>query len=198
MFISFEGGDGCGKSTQIARLAQFLEDHGHTVVVTREPGGTPLGQHIRQLLLHGDDMGPRAEALLYAADRSHHVETVIRPALERGETVLTDRFFDSSLAYQGAARSLGLDDVRDINVWATSGLIPDKTFLLDLDPVIGMSRLTGEPDRLEKAGSDFHTRVRQQFLELAAREPERFEIVDASNDMDAVTAHIHAVIKDML
>ena len=130
LFISFEGGDGSGKSTQVDLLAKALADAGRDVVVTREPGGTAMGAEIRNLLLHGDDMGPRAEALLYAADRSHHVQSKIRPALERGAVVVTDRFLDSSVAYQGAARELGTEEVRDLSLWAVGGLLPDITFLL--------------------------------------------------------------------
>ena len=149
-FISFEGGDGVGKSTQLRLLALWLADGGHEVVATREPGGTPLGVALREAVMHGDHVAPRAEALIYAADRAHHVATVVRPALERGAVVLTDRYLDSSVAYQGTGRDLGADEVERLSLWAVEGLLPDLTVLLDLDPAVGMSRLTGDPDRLNE------------------------------------------------
>src|SRR5690606_20325292 len=151
LLVSFEGGDGVGKSTQLRLLATWLEEQGHRVVRTREPGGTTLGAELRRAVLHGDEMGPRAEALLYAADRAHHVDTVVRPALEAGAIVLTDRYLDSSVAYQGDGRALGAEEVERINLWATGGLLPDVTVLLDLDPAAGLARLEREPDRLERA-----------------------------------------------
>lgn len=198
MFVSFEGGDGAGKSTQIDMTSTALRAMGHTVVCTREPGGTKTGKEIRNLLLHGDDMGPRTEALLFAADRAHHVETVIRPALDAGSIVLTDRYVDSSLAYQGAARLLGLEDVWNINMWGTQNLVPDKTILLDLDPVIGRSRLEEKKDRLEEAGSQFHAQVREQFLKLAENDPQRFVVIDAAAGPDVISAQILAVLSDEL
>lgn len=192
LFISFEGGDGTGKTTQIARLAEHLRAEGAEVVTTREPGGTELGREIRQALLHGEDLSPRTEALLYSADRAHHVATVIRPALDRGATVITDRFVDSSVAYQGSARELGIDEIRSLNDWAVGGLVPDLTFLLDLDPAVGAARLTREKDRLESAGDDFHRQVRQTFLEMAEAEPDRFVVIDASRSIDEIAADVRA------
>ena len=191
-FISFEGGDGAGKTTQIALLAEYIKSTGVEVIVTREPGGTALGQKIRKALLHGEDLSPRTEALLYSADRAHHAATVIRPALERGATVITDRFADSSVAYQGAARELGIDEIRDLNTWAVGGLSPELTILLDVDPEIGATRVGAEKDRLESAGVAFHRRVRQTFLELAAAEPDRLVIVDASRTVDEIAADVRA------
>lgn len=191
-FISFEGGDGAGKTTQIALLAEYIKSTGVEVIVTREPGGTALGQKIRKALLHGEDLSPRTEALLYSADRAHHAATVIRPALECGATVITDRFVDSSVAYQGAARELGIDEIRDLNTWAVGGLSPELTILLDVDPEIGATRVGAEKDRLESAGVAFHRRVRQTFLELAAAEPDRFVIVDASRTVDEIAADVRA------
>ena len=150
LFISFEGGDGVGKTTQIRILAELLKEAGVECEATREPGGTDLGIEIRRLLLHGDDISPRAEALLYAADRAHHVATRIRPALERGAVVLTDRYLDSSVAYQGVARSLGVDDVRDLSLWATEGLLPDLTILLDAEPDIASRRTMARARRLPR------------------------------------------------
>jgi len=194
MFISFEGIDGVGKSTQLEMLQAYLTDKGHTVLRTLEPGGTELGQEIRHLLLHRKgDVAPRAEALLYAADRAHHVATKIRPALARGEIVLTDRFFDSSVAYQGAARDLAVNQVRDISLWAVDNLIPDLTILLDLPADDAMSRRskTGtEPDRLEQEKVDFFERARQMYLELA-KEP-RFLVVDARKSVDEIQSEIRA------
>ncbi|CAM2868024.1 dTMP kinase [Actinomyces slackii] len=189
LFISFEGGDGVGKTTQIARLASSLSGE---VVVTREPGGTELGAEIRRLLLHGGHVSPRAEALLYAADRAHHIDTTVRPALERGAVVLTDRYLDSSVAYQGAARSLGAAEVRELSLWATQGLVPDLTILLDADPALARLRTAdrGRADRLEREPDAFHTALREQFLALAAAEPQRFIVVDAERGIDEVAQEI--------
>lgn len=189
-FISFEGGDGAGKTTQIGKLAERLEAAGTEVVVTREPGGTELGLAIRQALLHGEDLSPRTEALLYAADRAHHIATVVGPALDRGATVITDRYMDSSIAYQGAARGLGMDTIGDLNRWAVDGLMPDLTFLLDLDPGIGATRIGAAKDRLESAGDAFHAQVRRTFLDLAGREPDRFVIIDASGSPEQISEEI--------
>ncbi|NLW13954.1 MAG: dTMP kinase [Trueperella sp.] len=198
LFISFEGGDGSGKSTQVELLAVALADAGREVVVTREPGGTEMGVQIRNLLLHGDDMGPRAEALLYAADRSHHVQSKIRPALDRGAVVVTDRFLDSSVAYQGAARDLGTEEVRDLSLWAVAGLLPDITFLLDVSAEVSaeraVARTGGKLDRLERAGADFHDAVREQYRLLAEREPDRFYILDASRTPEDLAAEISGVV----
>lgn len=183
-FITFEGGDGSGKSTQSALLAEWLLGLGREVVTTREPGGTELGVEIRHLVQHRrGHVAPRAEALLYAADRAHHIATVVRPALERGAVVVQDRYLDSSVAYQGAGRQLDAEEVRRLSLWAAQDLLPDMTFLLDLDPAISRERLgAGERvyDRLEAEGGDFPARVRAKYLELAAAEPERFVVLDAT------------------
>nr|NLD39935.1 dTMP kinase [Actinomycetales bacterium] len=172
VFLALEGGDGVGKSTQRALLGSWLEARGREVVLTREPGGTELGLLLREALLHGGHVDPRTEALLFATDRSHHVASLVRPALERGAVVVTDRYLDSSLAYQGAARSLGRDDVRHLSLWGTYGLLPDLTILLDLDPQQAAARRAGErPDSLERESTEFHADVRAAFLELAAQEP---------------------------
>lgn len=189
LLVSFEGGDGVGKSTQLRLLATWLEEQGHRVVRTREPGGTTLGAELRRAVLHGDEMGPRAEALLYAADRAHHVDTVVRPALEAGAIVLTDRYLDSSVAYQGDGRALGAEEVERLNLWATGGLLPDVTVLLDLDPAAGLARLEREPDRLERAGLEFHVRTREAFLARAA-EGGRWIVLDASAAVDVVQAAV--------
>ncbi|ERK72358.1 MULTISPECIES: dTMP kinase [Leifsonia] len=194
LFITLEGGDGVGKSTQAALLTEWLQSEGRTVVRTREPGGTDAGVEIREIVLHHrGDIAPRAEALLYAADRAHHVATLVRPALERGDVVVQDRYIDSSVAYQGAGRVLGGDEVRDLSLWATEGLLPDLTILLDLDETTARARLDTSRtryDRLEAERSEFHARVRAAFLELAAAEPERFLVVDASRPVDEIAADI--------
>lgn len=197
-FVSFEGGDGAGKSTQQRLLGEWLTELGHEVLLTREPGGTELGQVLREALLHGDDVDPRTEALLYAADRAHHVHTVIRPALARGAVVITDRYLDSSVAYQGAARNLGPSEIRDLSLWATAGLLPDLTVLLDLDPAVGAARRAGTPDRIEREPGAFHTRVRANFLDLAAAEPDRFLVLDAARPPgelhEAIRARVGALL----
>lgn len=178
VFIALEGGDGAGKSTQVRLLCAWLEELGHTVVVTREPGGTVFGRTVRELVLHGDHVAPRAEALLFAADRAHHVETLILPALGRGEVVITDRYMDSSIAYQGAGRDLGVDEVRELNLWATGGLVPTLTVLVDLPADVGRVRRGGVHDRLESESADFHGAVRDLFLTLAKADPDRYLVVD--------------------
>lgn len=197
-FISFEGGDGVGKSTQLRLLAEWVTSLGHEVVVTREPGGTELGVELRAAVLHGGHVGPRTEALLYATDRAHHVDTVVRPALERGAVVLTDRYLDSSVAYQGNGRDLGADEVERLSLWATDGLLPDLTVLLDLDPEIGLARLTGAPDRLESAGAEFHRRTRQAFLDRAATGGPRWLVVDASEQVDVIQEAIRERVATLL
>ncbi|MBF0698366.1 dTMP kinase [Actinomyces bowdenii] len=200
LFISFEGGDGVGKTTQIAALAEHLRARGVEHLVTREPGGTELGAQIRGLLLDGGHVAPRAEALLYAADRAHHVETRVRPALARGAVVLTDRYLDSSVAYQGAARSLGAREVRELSLWATGGLIPDLTILLDADPALARQRTSsrGRADRLEREGAAFRAALREQFLALAAAEPQRFRLIDADQGVPEVTADVVRAVEPLL
>ena len=178
MFVTFEGLDGSGKTTQIELLRRHLSAAGREVVITREPGGTPLGEEIRRLVLRGEAMTPWAEATLFTAARAQHVEELIRPSLARGATVLCDRYIDSSVAYQGGARGLGLDVVLDINLAATGGLLPAATFLLQLDAAEAMARLESEPDRIEREQGEFHRRVADAFGELARRFPERITAVD--------------------
>jgi len=195
VFIAFEGGEGVGKSTQLRRAAAWLRERGNDVVETREPGGTPLGAQLRALVLDPSaSITPRAEALLYAADRAQHVDTVIRPALDAGAIVLTDRYVDSTLAYQGAGR--GLSDARAITDWATGGLLPDLTVLLDLDPVAGLDRAGARsaPDRVEGASLAFHQAVRAGFLALAADEPDRYAVIDAGQPEDEVAAAVREAL----
>lgn len=194
LFITLEGGDGVGKSTQAALLEVWLTEQGRTVVRTREPGGTAAGVEIREIVLHHrGDIAPRAEALLYAADRAHHIATVVRPALARGEVVVQDRYIDSSVAYQGAGRVLDAEQIRDLSLWAAEGLLPDLTILLDLDEEAARARLDTSRtryDRLEAERSDFHARVRSAYLRLANDEPDRFLVVDASRPVEEIAAEI--------
>lgn len=199
LFITFEGGDGSGKSTQSELLVQWLEAQGRTVVVSREPGGTDLGLELREIVLHRrGEIAPRAEALIYAADRAHNIATKVRPALERGDIVVQDRYLDSSVAYQGAGRVLGADEVRDVSLWATESLLPDLTILLDLHE--GQDRLADRTkyDRLESAGDDFHARVREAYLELAAAEPGRFVVIDAREPIESIALAIRERVEPLL
>ena len=201
LFVVLEGGDGTGKSTQVALLAAWLETAGTLVVTTREPGGTPVGRRVRELLLHGDDLAPRAEALLYAADRAHHVATVVRPGLAAGRTVVSDRYVDSTLAYQGGGRGLDAVELAGISAWATGGLVPDLTVLLDLDPDDARARtdrLTSAPDRLEREGAAFHAAVRERFLALAAAAPHRYAVLDAAGTPEAVAERVRAAVAPWL
>ena len=190
-FIAFEGGEGAGKSTQEALLAQELTERGRAVIRTREPGGTPAGERIREVVLSPEFAGldPRAEALLFAAARGEHVARVIRPALERGDVVICDRYLDSSVAYQGYGRELGPRRVRDLSLWATHDLLPDLTVVLDIDPEVGLSRFA-QRDRLEAEPLQYHREVRAAFLALAEAEPDRYLIVDAGRDSGAIAAEI--------
>lgn len=202
LFLTLEGGDGSGKTTQSQLLTEWLSAAGRTVVHSREPGGTELGLEIRELLLHRrGHMAPRAEALLYAADRAHNIATVVRPALERGDVVIQDRYLDSSVAYQGAGRVLDPVEVRNLSLWASEQLLPDLTILLDLDIVTGRARLDESRtryDRLEAEAAEFHHRVREGYLALAAAEPERFLVLDATLPVDELAARIRARVSDLL
>ncbi len=202
LFISFEGIDGVGKSTQADKLEQYLVTRGLKVVRTLEPGGTELGQEIRHLLLHRKgEVSPRSEALLYAADRAHHVASKILPALEDGKVVITDRYLDSSVAYQGAGRDLDLKEVRDLSLWAVQNLLPDLTVLLDLDAESASSRRgsTGEaPDRLEREKISFFEAARNSYLKLAKNEPERFLVIDATGSPEQIWEQLKTKVDVML
>jgi dTMP kinase len=195
MFVTFEGLDGSGKSTQAEFLRARLEAERKDVVATREPGGTELGESIRNLVLHGGHVTPWAEALLYAASRAQHVEEVIRPALERGAAVVCDRYVDSSVAYQGVARGLGLDRVLDLNLTAVGGLLPDRTFLLLIDPAALADRLRREHDRLEREDLDFHARADAGYRELAERFPERIVTLDGTRPAEELAEEVHGALR---
>ena len=199
LFVAFEGGDGAGKSTQARLLADTLLAAGHEVVLTREPGGTPAAEAIRAVVLTPEFAGldPRSEALLYAASRAEHVARLVLPALQRGAVVITDRYLDSSIAYQGVGRGLGADVVGEINLWATRSLLPDLTVLLDVDAGAGLARVEA-PNRLEAEPESFHAVVVQAFRALAAGDPERYLVLAAHSDRAALAASVHARVAELI
>ena len=199
VFIALEGGEGAGKSTQAKLLESWLSGLGHDVVLTREPGGTAVGAALRSILLDHETgaLSPRTEALVYAADRAEHLDALIRPALTVGSIVITDRYVDSTLAYQGAGRSLDTTDLEQLAHVATGGLRPHLTIVLDIDPVEGLAR-AGDHDRIEAEPLDFHPRVREQFLALATADPDRYLVVSATDDRDVVHAAIRAAVEPLL
>jgi dTMP kinase len=200
LFVVFEGGDGVGKSTQVGLLADWLTEQGYEVVRTHEPGGSPIGSDIRRLLLSTSQHPPsdRTEALLYAAERAEHVASVVRPALERGAVVVSDRYLDSSVAYQGVGRGLGAQRIEDLSRWATGGLRPHLTVLLDLAPEHALGRSQSPADRLELEPVAFHEQVRQAFLSQARRDPQRYLVVDASRAPAEVHAEVRAAVVGLL
>ena len=204
MFITFEGGEGAGKSTAIKRIVEKLTSEGHEIVLTREPGGTPIAEEIRNVILDKKNtaMDPRTEALLYAASRRQHLVEKVIPALKEGKLVLCDRFLDSSLAYQGGARGIGIDTVYNMNLFATEGTLPDLTILFDIKPEEGLARIAAnsqrEVNRLDVEKLAFHNKVRDSFHELAKKFPERFVIVDASKGPDEVFEDAYKAIEDRL
>lgn len=197
MFVTFEGLDGSGKTTQAELLRAHLAGQGREVVATREPGGTPLGERVRELLLGGPEISPWAEAALFAAARAELVERVIRPALERGADVISDRYVDSSLAYQGIARELGVDRVLELNVHAIRGLLPDRTFLLLLDPAEAVRRSGASPDRIEREGDDFRASVDRAYRELAEIFPQRVIPIDGSGSAEEIAEVIRGQLRDL-
>jgi dTMP kinase len=200
IFIAFEGVEGSGKGTQVRLAEEFFEHEGFEVLVTREPGGTPVGEHLREMLLDPETgrIEPRTEALLFAASRAQHVATVIRPALAEGKVVICDRYVDSSLAYQGVARGLGEPDVLTLNVWATQGLFPDLVILLHLEPELGLLRSTEAPDRMELESGDFHAKVADAYLKIAEEHPERFVTIEANATPDVVQQHVEVALRKLL
>lgn len=190
MFVSFEGLDGSGKTTQVERLRAALEAEGREVVTAREPGGTALGERLRELVLHGEEMTPWAEALLYAAARAQLVAEVVEPALARGADVLLDRYVDSSVVYQGIGRGLGAEDVLELNLLAVGGRLPDRTFVLAVDPARSLGRVGGRPDRIEREAGAFHERVAAGYEQLASLYPDRVVLLDGGLDPDAIAATV--------
>jgi len=204
MFITFEGGEGAGKSTAIKRIVEKLTSEGYEIILTREPGGTPIAEEIRNVILDKKNtaMDPRTEALLYAASRRQHLVEKVIPALKEGKLVLCDRFIDSSLAYQGGAREIGIDNVYNMNLFATEGMLPDLTILFDIKPEEGLARIAAnsqrEVNRLDVEKLAFHNKVRDSFHELAKKFPERFVIIDASKSPDEVFEESYKAIEDRL
>lgn len=202
LFVAFEGGEGCGKSTQMPLLAEWLRQRDHEVRTTFEPGDTALGQAIRSIVLDpaNTELGDRAEALLYAADRAQHVASIIAPALAAGQVVITDRYVDSSLAYQSAGRGQPFTEIAQLSAWATQGLLPDLTVVLDVPVDIGLARVRGRAaiDRLEGESHAFHERVRRSFLDLAAADPPRYLVLDATVSREALAAHITGAVGALL
>ncbi|WP_435741947.1 dTMP kinase [Nocardioides sp. SYSU DS0663] len=199
LLVCFEGGEGSGKSTQSRLLRSWLEEQGHTVVLTFEPGDTPVGRRLREILLGPEtgELSPRAEALIYAADRAEHVDRLVRPALERGEVVVMDRYVDSSLAYQGAGRELDVADVERVSRWATGDLRPHLTVVLDLEPEQGLGRFEGR-DRMEGESLAFHRRVREAFLRMAEADPDHYLVLDARTSVDETAAAVRARVAPLL
>jgi dTMP kinase len=199
LFVCFEGGEGAGKSTQAERLGERLREDGHVVLLTREPGGTPVGSEMRRIVLDPatGELADRTEALLYAVDKAEHVHAVVGPALERGEVVITDRYVDSTLAYQGAGRSLDADELEWVARWATHDLRPHLTVLLDLEPSAGFTRFE-ERDRIEGESQEFHQRVREGFLALAAADPDHYLVLDARDDVDAIAKAVLDRVRELL
>ena len=202
LFVAFEGGDGGGKTTQIELAAEWVGKQGWEVVRTREPGGTELGRDLREMLLHSGEVSPRAEALLFAADRAQHVQRLIEPALNAGKVVITDRFMASSIAYQGQGRELGTREIRDLSLWATGGLVPNLTVLLDMDPLAAAQRQSGDdncgdPDRMERAGLDFHRAVRERFLSLADSD-DTWMVIDATLPVNEIASQVRLRLAQML
>jgi dTMP kinase len=197
MFVTFEGVDGSGKSTQARLLAERLREEGREVVLTREPGGTALGEEVRSLLLHGEQIAPWAEAALFAAARAQLVDEVIRPALARGADVVSDRYLDSSLAYQGLARGLGIERVLELNLLATSGILPDRTFLVLVPPADAAARRGDEPDRIEQEGAGFAEEVDRAYREIARVFGQRVQVVDGTRNPEDIARDVHGRLRDL-
>ncbi|MGA0732833.1 MAG: dTMP kinase [Candidatus Nanopelagicales bacterium] len=199
LFIVFEGGDGAGKTTQIEKLAEFLRSKSKEVLVTREPGGTVMGKSIRDWLLEQTEVevDPKSEALLFAADRAHHMQTLIRPALAANKIVIGDRHIDSSVAYQGVARNLGIENIKNISLWAVDGILPNLIIVLDIDVEVGQSRLNRK-DRLDRESKEFHEKVNKAYLELAAMNPEKYLVIDAQLPIDEIAGQIQNRVEKLI
>lgn len=198
LFITFEGADGCGKTTQLQLLKKYFEDNGYEVVVTREPGGKGLGEKFREILLNYDgDVSDRCEAFLFLADRAQNIDTIVKPAVLSGKIVLCDRHIDSSVAYQGYGRGLDIDRIKNLNSIATGGMLPDLTFVFDIDIETSMKRVGKDKDRMESAGNEFFNRVRNGYLELAKQEPERIRVIEARGSVNKIQQDVINIIKSL-
>lgn len=199
LFITFEGADGCGKTTQINLLKDYLENKGYSVLLTREPGGKGLGEKIREILLNYDGIvADRCESFLFLADRAQNIEVIIKPAIEKGQIVLCDRHTDSSVAYQGYGRGLDIEQIKTLNNLATGGMQPDLTLVFDIDVETSMKRVGNEKDRMESSGKEFFNRVRNGYLELAKNEPNRMKVVDSTVSIDEIHQEVIKIIKQYL
>ena len=196
LFITFEGPDGCGKTTQMKLLAEYLEKKGEEVVLTREPGGKGLGEKVREILLNYDgEVSDRCESFLFLADRAQNIDIIVNPAVKAGKIVLCDRHIDSTVAYQGYGRGLDIERINMLNNLATNGKKPDLTFVFDVDVETSMKRVGKEKDRMESAGIDFHNRVRQGYLELAKQEPQRIKVIDATKSIEEIHDEVIKILK---
>lgn len=199
LFITLEGADGCGKTTQLNLLKEYLTSRGYEIVVTREPGGKGLGEKLREILLNYDgEVSDRCEAFLYLADRAQNIDTIIKPAINSGKIVLCDRHTDSSVAYQGYGREQNIDNINMLNELAVNGVHPDLTIVFDIDTETSMERVGAEKDRLESAGIEFHKRVRNGYLEIAKKNPQRIKVVDASQTIEDVQRDVIKIIEEVL
>lgn len=197
MFITFEGADGCGKTTQMKLLAEYLEKKGIDVVLTREPGAKGLGEKVREILLNYEGpVSDRCESFLFLADRAQNIDIIVNPAVEEGKIVLCDRHIDSTVAYQGYGRGLDIERINMLNNIATNGRKPDLTFVFDIDVETSMARVGKEKDRMERAGKDFHNRVRQGYLELAKQEPQRIKVIDAAKSIEEIHAEVIKIFEE--
>ncbi len=199
LFITFEGADGCGKTTQMKLLAEYLKNNGYEVVLTREPGGKGLGEKVREILLNYDgEVSDRCESFLFLADRAQNIDIIVNPAVESGKIVLCDRHIDSTLAYQGYGRGLDLKRIKMLNDIATNGRKPDLTIVFDIDVETSMKRVGAEKDRMESAGIEFHNKVRNGYLEIAKEEPERIKVVNAAQSIENVFEDVKRIVKNIL
>lgn len=198
LFITFEGADGCGKTTQLNLLKEYLEKNGYNVLVTREPGGKGLGEKFREILLNYDGVvSERCESFLFLADRAQNIDTIVKPAIESGKIVLCDRHIDSSVAYQGYGRGLDIEEIKQLNTLATGGLLPDLTLVFDIDIETSMKRVGKEKDRMESAGNEFFNRVRNGYLELAKQEPKRIKVVNSTGSIEEIHEQVIKIMKDL-
>ena len=199
LFITFEGGDGCGKSTQLELVKKYLEERGFKTLTTREPGSIGLGQKLREVLLHYDgDVAPRAEAFLFLADRAQHIAKIVKPAIDNGVIVLCDRHTDSSVAYQGYGRGEDIEQINMLNNLATQGIKPDLTLLFDVSTEVAQTRVGSEKDRMESAGIEFHKKVRQGYLEIAKKEPQRIKVVDSNLTIEKVFEQVKKILDELI